>query len=336
MSIAAKVVLGSLGSLLVSVPVFASQEVRVYSGRHYNTDRKVFKSFSNSTGIKVRLLESKGASLVERLKREGSNSNADVILLVDAARINNAANLGLFSSVQSSSLQKDVPSRYRDPKNRWFGVTRRVRVMVVNSKIVPMSKLKTYADLGKPFLKGKLCLRRRNNVYNQSLVADQIALRGVEATKLWLKGMRSNINQPYFPGDISLIRAVAQGKCGVGVVNHYYYSRMLSGVNGSGDQDLAKQVRPFIPNPAHVNISAAAVAKSAKNRKNAIKLIEYLASSKGSQQLANPTFEHPISSLNPSTYVTRLGRFIPDSVTISRLSQYHSLAIQLMVKSGWR
>ena len=336
MSTAAKVVLGSLGSLLVSMPVLASQEVRVYSGRHYNTDRKVFKNFSDSTGIKVRLLESKGASLVERLRREGSNSTADVILLVDAARINNAANLGLFSPVQSTSLQRDVPARYRDPKNRWFGVTRRVRVMVVNSKIVPMSKLKTYADLGKPFLKGKLCLRRRNNVYNQSLVADQIALRGVEATKTWLKGMRSNINQPYFPGDISLIRAVAQGKCGVGIVNHYYYSRMLAGVNGSGDQSLAKEIRVFIPNPAHVNISAAAVAKNAKNRGNAIKLIEYLASSKGSRQLANPTFEHPISSLNSSPYVSRLGAFTPDSVTISQLSQYQPLAIQLMAASGWR
>ena len=154
MSTAAKVVLGSLGSLLVSIPVLASQEVRVYSGRHYNTDRKVFKNFSDSTGIKVRLLESKGASLVERLRREGGNSKADVILLVDAARINNAANLGLFSPVQSASL-RDVPARYRDPKNRWFGVTRRVRVMVVNSKIVPMSKLKTYADLGKSF-EGKI------------------------------------------------------------------------------------------------------------------------------------------------------------------------------------
>ena len=320
----------------LAIPAASAEEVRVYSGRHYNTDRQVFKAFSDQTGIKVRLLESKGASLVERLRREGSNSKADVILLVDAARINNAAKAGLFAPINSAALKRDVPARYRDPSGRWFGVSRRLRVMVVNSKIVPMSKLKTYADLSKPFLKNKVCLRNRRNVYNQSLVADQIALRGVDATKAWLKGMISNVSQPYFPGDISLVRAVAQGQCGIGIVNHYYVSRMLAGVNGNKDQKLANSVRIFIPDPAHVNISAAAVAKYSKNKNNAIRLVEFLASPKGSALLALPTFEHPVSVNNTSGYVTRFGAFTPDSVTISQLSQYQPMAIRLMAEAGWK
>ncbi|MGC6483377.1 MAG: extracellular solute-binding protein [Synechococcus sp.] len=178
-----KAILASCYLMMLPLSAAASQGVRVYSGRHYNTDRKVFKKFSDATGIKVRLLESKGASLVERLRREGSNSKADVILLVDAARINRAAELGLFSPITSTSLLDDVPSRYRDPDNRWFGLTRRVRVMVVNPRVVSASRVKTYADLADSSLKGKLCLRRRDNVCNQSLVADQIALNGVDAIK---------------------------------------------------------------------------------------------------------------------------------------------------------
>jgi iron(III) transport system substrate-binding protein len=190
-----------------TLPGFA-KEVRVYSGRHYNTDRQVFKKFSENTGIKVRLIEATGITLIERLKREGKNSNADVILLVDAARINNAAKEGLLAPIQSEQIKKNVPARYRDPGNQWFGLTRRVRAIIVNPKLVDPNSIKTYADLAKTNLRGKLCLRKRKNVYNQSLVADQIVLKGQTNATNWVKNMVANINQPFFGGDTSLIRAV--------------------------------------------------------------------------------------------------------------------------------
>ena len=217
----------------------SAREVRVYSGRHYNTDREVFKTFSEKTGIKVRLIEATGISLVERLKREGSKSKADVILLVDAARINNAAEAGLLRSIQSNQLEKEIPSLYRDPKDRWFGLTRRVRAIIVNPNIIDPTKIHSYADLAKPQFTGKLCLRNRKNVYNQSLVADQIILKGESSAKSWVKGMVKNVTQPYFTGDTSLIRSVGQGKCGIGVVNHYYLARMQSGASGKNDQTVA-------------------------------------------------------------------------------------------------
>ena len=224
----------------LNIPVNSTErEVKVYSGRHYNTDRGVYKKFSEETGIKVRLIEAAGISLIERLKREGKNSQADLILLVDAARITNAAKAGLLQSINSSSLENDVPDDLKDPSKEWYALTRRVRVMVANPKVVDVSKIKDYTDLADPSLKGKVCLRNRKSPYNQSLVANQIVNKGELKTKAWLSGMISNVSKDFFPGDISIIRAVSKKKCGVGIVNHYYVARMLAGVNGRRDSLLS-------------------------------------------------------------------------------------------------
>ena len=314
----------------------SAREVSVYSGRHYNTDRQVFKTFSEKTGIKVRLIEATGISLVERLKREGSKSKADVILLVDAARINNAAEAGLLRSIQSNQLEKQIPSLYRDPKDRWFGLTRRVRAIIVNPDIVDPAKIKAYADLARPEFAGKLCLRNRKNVYNQSLVADQIILKGESSAKSWVNGMVKNVTQPYFTGDTSLIRAVGQGKCGIGVVNHYYLARMQSGASGKNDQTVAAEIKLVMPNPAHVNISAAGVAQSAQNLKEAIELIEFLASPQGSSAMAGPTYEYPLEGFGSSKQLKAFGTFTPDNVSINALGRTQKKALQMMVQEGWR
>ncbi len=313
-----------------------AREVRVYSGRHYNTDRQIYKKFSEQTGIKVRLIESSQISLVERLKREGANSQADVVILVDAARISNAAKAGLLQPYRSAKLDREVPSAYRDPKARWYGLTRRVRVIVANPSKVNVGSIRTYADLANPSLQGKVCLRKRNNVYNQSLVADQLVLRGEAATKSWLKAMVSNVSQPYFGGDVSLARAVSQGICGVGIVNHYYVARMRAGASGSKDKVLANPLTVVTPDPAHVNVSAGGLARYAKNKKEAIALLEFLASPGGSQGMAGPTYEYPLNGYGTSLELKKFGTFRPDRVTISQLGANNAKAIQLMAQSGWK
>ena len=319
-----------------NIPVNATEkEVKVYSGRHYNTDREVYKRFAEETGIKVRLIEAAGISLIERLKREGRNAQADLILLVDAARITNAAKAGLLQSVESKSLENDVPIGLKDKSKEWYALTRRVRVLVANPKVVDVSKINDYTDLADPYFKGKVCLRNRKSPYNQSLVANQIVNKGELKTKSWLGGMISNVSQPFFPGDISIIRAVAKKKCGVGIVNHYYVARMLAGVNGRRDALYAKRTSVITPNPAHVNISAGGVAKYATNKVEAIKLLEYLASPSGSKGLAAPTFEHPLKEVNQNPIVKDFGGFIPDMVTVEDLGKYNSAAIKLMKNAGW-
>jgi len=326
----------AIGSGLNSASEASNREVRVYSGRHYNTDKQIFKKFSEETGIRVRLIEATGISLVERLRREGSNSKADVILLVDAARISNAAKAGLLQPYRSAKLEADVPKEYRDPQGRWYALTRRVRVMVANPSKVDITNIRSYSDLANPSLEGKICLRKRNSPYNQSLVADQLVIRGEVSTRKWLKGMIDNVEQPYFPGDIGLIRAVAQGECGVAIVNHYYVARMLAGVNGARDKKIAKKVKVITPNPAHVNVSAGGVAKYAKNKKEAIQLLEYLASPDGSRGLSGPTYEHPLIGFNQREEVKGFGSFRPDGVTINQLGHFNAKAIQLMAKFGWK
>ena len=322
--------------LNVNIPANSTEkEVKVYSGRHYNTDRSIYKKFAEETGIKVRLIEAAGISLIERLKREGKNSQADLILLVDAARITNAAKAGLLQSLESKSLESDVPTGLKDKNKEWYALTRRVRVIVANPKVVDVSKISDYTDLADPSLKGKVCLRNRKSPYNQSLVANQIVNKGESKTKAWLNGMISNVSQPFFPGDISIIRAVSKKKCGVGIVNHYYVARMLAGVNGRRDALYAKRTLVLTPNPAHVNISAGGVARFATNKNEAIKLLEYLASPTGSKGLAAPTFEHPLKEVNQNPIVKNFGEFIPDKVTVEELGQNNSLAIRLMKDAGW-
>tara|TARA_B100001027_G_scaffold43142_1_gene27834 strand:- start:94 stop:1116 length:1023 start_codon:yes stop_codon:yes gene_type:complete len=320
----------------VSLPSYSTErEVKVYSGRHYNTDRDIYKKFAEETGIKVRLIEAAGISLIERLKREGENSQADLILLVDAARITNAAKLGLLQKIESSSLEKDVPVGLKDPNKEWYALTRRVRVMVANPKVVDVSKINDYTDLADPSLKGKVCLRNRKSPYNQSLVANQIVNKGPEATRTWLNGMISNISQPFFPGDISIVRAVSKRKCGVGIVNHYYVARMLAGVNGRRDSLYAKKTVVLTPNPAHVNISAGGLAKYATNKSEAVQLLEFLASPTGSKGLAAPTFEHPLKEVNQNQIVKNFGEFTPDRVTVEQLGENNSMAIRMMKEVGW-
>ena len=325
----------------LNIPVTPDQrEVIVYSGRHYDTDRYIFKQFTEETGIKVRLIETAGIELLERLRREGSNSNADVILLVDAARITEAANSNLLQRIDSKTLEEYVPEGLKDPDKEWYALTRRVRVMVVNEKVlaragIDVDDIKDYTDLAKPEFEGLVCLRNRKSPYNQSLVANQIVNKGENETREWLDGMIDNLAQDFYSGDIAIVRAVAQKKCGVGIVNHYYVARMLAGVNGRRDSLYAGRTTVIIPNPAHVNISAGGLARYSSNKEEAILLLEFLASPDGSSGLAEPTFEHPLNEVNQNEIVRNFGDFVPDDVTIEELGEYNSLAVKLMIEAGW-
>ncbi|NBP98554.1 MAG: extracellular solute-binding protein, partial [Synechococcaceae bacterium WB6_3A_227] len=210
---------------LAAAPAGA-ESIGVYSGRHYNSDKQLYKLFSQRTGIEVNLLEAKDDALIERLQAEGSGSPADVLVLVDAARLDRAADLGLFKPIKSPQLLREVPVQYRDSRGRWFGLTRRVRAVIVNPKLVSPASIRTYGDLASAQLKGKLCLRDRKSVYNQSLVADQLVSNGAVATSGWIKSMQANLAQPVFSSDTALVRAVGQGQCGAALVNTYYVARL--------------------------------------------------------------------------------------------------------------
>jgi iron(III) transport system substrate-binding protein len=244
--------------------------------------------------------------------------------------------LGLFQRTRSFQLLRDVPLDLRDPKGRWYGLTRRLRVVVVNPKLVNPAKITTYADLANPQLKGKLCLRDRKSVYNQSLVADQLILRGTGLTTKWVQGMTANVTQPYFSSDTPLIRAIGKGQCGVGLVNTYYVARMLNGESGAADRALASQLKVIFPKPAHVNITGAGVTRYAKNPEAALKLIEFLASPTGGRGYAEANNEYPLKGYGDNATLKRFGPFKGDGVSAQQLGAKNSAAIKLMDVSGWK
>jgi iron(III) transport system substrate-binding protein len=313
----------------------AGTTIGVYSGRHYNTDKQLYARFTASTGIKVQLLEGKDDALIERLRNEGKASPADVLVLVDAARLDKATNLGLFQPIRSTTLQRDVPVNLRDAKGRWFALTRRVRAVVVNPKLVNPASIRTYADLANPGLKGKLCLRNSKSVYNQSLVADQMILRGEPAARQWVKGMMANVSQPFFTSDIPLARAVAKGTCGAALVNTYYVARMLSGDGGATDKALAANLRMVFPRPAHVNISGAGVTRHARNPAAATRLIEFLASPSGGRGYAEANNEYPLRGFGNNPILKRFGSFQDDGVSAQQMGARNRAAVRLMEDNGW-
>ena len=313
----------------------SATEIGVYSGRHYNTDKALYQEFTRRTGIKVKLLEAKDDLLIERLRNEGANSPADVLVLVDAARLDRASDLGLFQPTRSASLARDVPTNLRDSGHRWYGLTRRVRAIIVNPNQVNPSSIRSFADLATPALKGKLCLRDSKSVYNQSLVADQLIQRGQTATRDWIKGMMANLSQPLFTSDTPLARAVAKGNCGVGVVNTYYVARMLSGEAGAADKALAAKLHVIMPKPAHVNITGAGVTKVSKKREAATRLIEFLASPTGGRGYAEANHEYPLKGYGDNPILKGFGNFSAPKISAEQIGARSRQALKMMQASGW-
>ena len=329
-----------LAPLLVMAAACSPQEptvtLGVYSGRHYNTDKQLYKQFTDQTGIGINLLEAKDKVLLKRLESEGDNSPADVLVLVDAARLVKASKLGLFRPSISPTLQRLVPANLRDPQGKWYALTRRARVPIVNPDIVDPASIKSYADLANPALKGKLCLRNRKSPYNQSLVADQIILRGEAATAKWIRGMANNVSQEFFPKDTPQVQAVGKGKCGVAVVNTYYVGRMLAGRKGADNKALAEKVKVVFPNPTHVNVSGAGVTASSDNPKAALKLIEFLASPNAGKGYAAANLEYPVKGFGNNPILRSWGTFKADGVSVEQLGAKNKQAQQLMKDNGWK
>jgi len=310
-------------------------EIGVYSGRHYNTDKELYRRFTERTGIRVKLLEGKDDALIERLRSEGEKSPADVLVLVDAARLERAAGLGLFQPTESAALEKEVPENLRDPEGRWFALTRRVRLAVVNPDKVDPATIRSYADLADPSLRGKLCLRNQRSVYNQSLVADQLIQRGPEDTAAWIRGMVANLGQPLYTSDIPLTRAVARGDCGVALVNSYYVARMLAGRTGEEDKNLAARLKVVFPEPAHVNVSGAGVTSASDHPEAAAKLIEFLASPSGGEGYAAANLEYPLRGSGDNPILKEFGSFQPDKVSVQEMGARNQEAVELMQSNGW-
>lgn len=323
------------------VPVVASSsEVNVYSGRKEALIAPVLEAFTKKTGIRVNLLTGKADQLRARLLSEGRNTPADVLLTSDVANLHRASASGLFQAIDSMLLVQRIPSRYRDPNGKWFGLSIRARVIAYSKDRVKLKDLSTYEDLADPRWRGKIVVRSSTNVYNQSLIASILVADGNIAAGKWVKGLVENMARRPQGGDTDQIRAVASGEADVAIVNSYYYGRLLASGKDK-DREVVASVGIFFPNQgdrgSHVNISGAGVTAYARHRYEAIKLLEFLSSPMGQRLFADINHEFPVNGeIAASPIVAGWGSFKADALELATLGVYNDEAIRLADEFGWR
>jgi len=335
-----KLVLAALSLSMLAQPVLAAEEVNLYSARKEALIKPLLDRFTANTGVKVNLVTGKADALLKRLQSEGRNTPADLFITTDAGRLHRARVAGVLQSIDSASLNAVVPAQYRDPAGYWFGLSLRARpIMYVKSR-VKASELASYEDLANAKWKGRICIRSSSNIYNQSLVASMIAARGEQKTEQWAKSFVANLARPPKGGDRDQIKAAAAGQCDIAIANTYYLGQMLTGKKAD-QKAAAEKVAVFWPNQAdrgtHVNISGAGVIRNAKNRDNAVKLLEFLVGDESQAWYGDVNNEYPVRfGISIKQTLKNWGEFKSDSLNLSHLGEYNSAAVRLMDRAGWK
>ncbi|MFO1313417.1 MAG: Fe(3+) ABC transporter substrate-binding protein [Burkholderiales bacterium] len=332
-----------LAAACAAAPSFAADEpvLNLYSARHYQTDEALYDNFTKATGIRINRIEAGDEQLVERLKNEGAASPADVLLIVDAARLWQAQQLGLFEPTRSALLDQKIPEKYRDPGGHWFGFSYRARVIVYNKSMIAPGEVATYDALADPRNKGKICTRSGSHPYNLSLIGSQIAHLGEAKAEAWAKGVVANMARTPKGGDTDQIKAVAAGECAVALSNTYYYARLMRSTQPA-DREIVAKTGVVFPDQAtfgtHVNISGAGIVKSAPHKENARKFLEYLASDAAQRYFADGNNEWPVVAsakvANPA--LDAMGEFKIDPLPIASYGKYTADAQKIADRSGWR
>lgn len=314
--------------------------VNIYSSRHYDTDLELYNQFTEETGIRINLIEGGSDELIERIKNEGVNSPADIIITVDAGRLWRAKEANVLQAVSSDLLNERVPAQLRDPEGYWYGLSQRVRGIIYHKDKVDPAELQGYWELADEKWSGRICVRSSNNIYNQSLVASLIETYGLEGTEEWAENLVANFARSPQGGDTDQIRAVAAGQCDVALANSYYLARLMTSSSAS-DQAVAEQVGIYFPSGeyggAHVNISGAGVAAHSPNRDHAIRFLEYLTQPESQSLFAGGNFEFPVSAdTDIPEVLNQFDSFDSDAVNVSVYGTNNPAAIRLMDRVGWR
>jgi len=302
------------------------KQLNLYSSRHYQTDEALYADFTRQTGIKINRIEGTEDALLERLKNEGRNSPADVLLTVDVARLWRAQQMDLLQPVRSAVLDQRIPAHLREPGGHWFGFSKRARVIVYNKQLVDSATVQKYEDLAAPAMKGKVCTRSLSHVYNLSLMSALIDHLGQDKAQQWARGIKDNLARDPKGGDTDQILSVAAGECQVAITNTYYYVRLASSKKPD-DRAAAAKVGVIFPNQksfgTHINISGGGILRHAPNRDHALRFLEYLAGDSAQSYFANGNNEWPavptVKLQNPE--LAQLGSFHEDKLNVGMLGQ---------------
>ncbi len=319
-----------------TAPAMASDSVNVYSYRQPFLIKPLFDQFTDMTGIKVNTVFSK-KGLVERLKIEGENSPADLLLTSDFGNLRAAIAADVLQAVSSDTLNNNIQAEFRDPDNKWFGLTHRARLIAVSKSRLANGGPASYEDLANPEFKGKICTRSGKHNYMSTLIASLIAHNGDADARAWLQGVKSNLARKPQGNDRAQVKAIYQGQCDIAILNSYYMGAML---DDAEQTEWANSVRLIFPNQnnrgTHVNISGVALSKSSKNQANAIKLMEFLSSDVAQEYYATVNHEYPVKSgVAASDLVSSWGEFKHDELSLSEIAGYLNQASRLVDEVGY-
>lgn len=316
-----------------------NKEINLYTHRHYDVDKEIFKDFEQKNGIKVNVVKASADELIQKMESEGKQSPADVLITVDAGRLVRAKNKGLLQSISSKVLDTTIPNHLKDADNQWFGLTKRARVIAYNKDKVSPDDLTTYENLTDDKWKGKVLIRSSGNIYNQSLMASIIANDGKENAKKWAEGMVENFARIPKGNDRDQVKAILAGEGDLAIVNTYYIGKLL---NSKDDNEVAagKAVRLYFPNQedrgTHINVSGIGVAKHAPNKENAVKFIEYLVSKDVQEKFAKANYEYPVNAdAERSELLNSWGDFKEDNLSLNKLGELNKDAVIIFDKVGW-
>ncbi len=322
------------------IPNIMADEVNIYSARKERLIKPLLDKFNAKTGIRVNLVTGKAGTLLKRLESEGMLGPADLLLTVDAGSLARAQAAGVLQPIYSPVLDANIPANLRDPAGYWYGLSVRARTIIYAKDRVSPLELSTYEALANPKWKSRILIRSSNNIYNQSLVASMIEARGVRQTEEWARGLVANFARSPKGGDTDQLRAVAAGEGDIAIINTYYLGR-LTASKKSKDRAIAEKIAVFWPNQhdrgVHINISGAAVTKSSRNKENAIKLLEFLASDESQRWYAEANFEYPVKSgVSKSRVLESWGEFKTDNINLAVLGKNNAEAVKIMDRAGWK
>lgn len=317
-----------------------SKEVNLYTSRHYDVDDELYKKFEEQTGIKVNVIKGEPDELLERIIREGDATPADLFLTADAGRLFRAKEEGILQAVSSDTLDAQIPKKYQDNDQMWYGLAKRARVIVYNKETVKPEDLSTYEALTAPEWKGRVLIRSSENVYNQSLLASFVAIDGEEKAKEWAAGLVTNFARTPEGGDRDQAKAIAAGIGDVAIMNTYYVIQMLNSEDPE-EVKVAQNLGVFFPNQettgTHINISGAGVVKTSKNKDNAIKLLEFLSSPESQGVFAETNGEYPVNeSVEASEQLKAWGDFKEQDIPLSDLGENNAKAMMIFNEVGWK
>lgn len=319
-----------------------SNEVNLYSQRHYAVDELQYKNFTKLTGIKVNVVKANADELIERLKNEGENSPADLFITVDAGKLQKAAEFELLQKVNNKIINNNVSNDLKDKNSFWVPITYRARIVVYSNDRVQKSELSTYEDLANVKWKNRILVRSSSNAYNQALMSSLVANLGNDMTSNWSEGIVKNFARDPKGNDRDQVKAIAAGQGDLAIVNSYYIGLLLSSKNEE-EINAGKSVSVFFPNQgknergSHINVSGIGLTKNSPNKENAIRLMEYLTSIDAQNTYVNNSYEYPANPLvKPSKIVQDWGTFKIDTLDLNMLGKFRQEAIRIFDKTGWK